>query len=152
MSSASTESHQQAAGEAWQTLFRLFFAGLGQRRFHEACDATGLAPGSLKALLQLGDKGPLSMRELADTFRCDPSYVTSLVDSLEQAGLAERQLHPTDRRVKVVAITGPGETAKAQVDKILGEPPEALLSLSTDQLHRLADLLNRVAEGEVQAE
>ena len=152
MSSENPETHQEAASEAWHTLFRLFFAGVGQRRFHEACDATGLAPGALKTLLQLGDNGPQSMRELAETFRCDPSYVTSLVDSLEQAGLAERRLHPTDRRVKVVAITGPGETAKTQVDKILGEPPEALLSLSTDQLYRLADLLNKVAEAEAPAD
>ena len=101
----------------------LVFEREGQQRFHEACDATGLAPGGLKTLLQLSPDQPIPMRDLADFFRCDPSYVTSLVDGLEAAGLAERRSHPTDRRVKMVALSRGGVEALAQVRKILGEPP-----------------------------
>ena len=96
---------EAAAGEAWQALYRLVFEREGQQRFHEACDATGLAPGGLKTLLQLSADQPIPMRDLADFFRCDPSYVTSLVDGLEAAGLAERRSHPTDRRVKMVVLS-----------------------------------------------
>src|SRR5579863_9339802 len=114
---------EAAAGEAWQALYTLVFEREGQQRFHEACDATGLAPGGLKTLLRLSPDEAVPMRDLAEYFRCDPSYVTSLVDALETAGLAERRSHPTDRRVKMVALSHAGVDAQAQARKILGEPP-----------------------------
>jgi DNA-binding MarR family transcriptional regulator len=137
-----------AAGEAWQALYRLVFEREGQQRFHEACDATGLAPGGLKTLLQLAPDQPIPMRDLADVFRCDPSYVTSLVDGLETAGLAERQSHPTDRRVKMVALSRAGVDALAQARKILGEPPASFDALSTSELQRLRTLLAKLTDAE----
>ena len=135
---------EAAAGEAWQAMYELVFEREGQERFHEACDATGLAPGGLKTLLQLVPDQPVPMRDLADRFRCDPSYVTSLVDGLEQAGLAERQSHPTDRRVKMVALSPIGVDARAQVRKILGEPPSSFAALTVDELRRLRTLLAKL--------
>ena len=133
-----------AAGEAWQALYGFVFEREGQSRFHEACDAIGLAPGGLKALLQLSADQPVPMRELAEYFRCDPSYVTSLVDGLESAGLAERRSHPTDRRVKMVALSPSGKDALAQVRKILGQPPASFSALTTPELLRLRSLLAKI--------
>lgn len=130
-----------AAEEAWQTLYQLFFEGAGQRRFHEACDATGLAPGVLKTLLKLEPEQAVSMRDLAEAFRCDPSYVTSLVDALEEAGLAERQLLPGDRRVRVVVATERGRHTQDEIRKILSQPPEAFTALSIAELQQLRELL-----------
>ena len=138
----------EAAGEAWQTMYRLVFERQGHRRFHEACDATGLAPGVLKTLLALSPDRPTPMRELSDHFRCDPSYVTSLVDGLEAAGLAERRSHPTDRRVKMVALSPSGEQALVQVHKVLGEPPASFSVLSTDELRRLRAVLAKIVDAE----
>jgi DNA-binding MarR family transcriptional regulator len=84
------------------------------------------------------------MRELAEYFRCDPSYVTSLVDGLEAAGLAERRSHPTDRRVKMVALSPSGKDALAQVRKILGQPPASFSALTTPELLRLRSLLAKI--------
>jgi DNA-binding MarR family transcriptional regulator len=137
---------ETAAGEAWRALYELVFEREGQQRFHEACDATGLAPGGLKTLLKLSPDQPIPMRELADFFRCDPSYVTSLVDGLEAAGLAERRSHPTDRRVKMVVLSRRGVEALAQVRKILGEPPASFAVLSTAELLRLRSLLAKLAD------
>ena len=137
---------ETAAGEAWRALYELVFEREGQQRFHEACDATGLAPGGLKTLLKLSPDEPIPMRELADFFRCDPSYVTSLVDSLEAAGLAERRSHPTDRRVKMVVLSRRGVDALAQARKILGEPPASFAVLSTPELVRLRTLLAKLAD------
>jgi DNA-binding MarR family transcriptional regulator len=137
---------ETAAGEAWRALYELVFEREGQQRFHEACDATGLAPGGLKTLLKLSPDQPIPMRELADSFRCDPSYVTSLVDGLEAAGLAERRSHPTDRRVKMVVLSRRGVEALAQVRKILGEPPVSFAVLSTAELLRLRSLLAKLAD------
>jgi DNA-binding MarR family transcriptional regulator len=136
---------ETAAGEAWQAMYELVFEREGHTRFHEACDVTGLTPGVLKTLLRLAPGQPTPMRDLADHFRCDPSYVTSLVDGLEAAGLAERRTHPTDRRVKMVALSPAGEQALTLVHKVLGEPPAAFAALSTDELRRLRGLLAKVA-------
>ncbi len=84
------------------------------------------------------------MRDLTDFFRCDPSSVTSLVDGLEAAGLAERRSHPTDRRVKMVALSRTGEAALAQARKILGQPPTSFAALSTPELLRLRSLLAKL--------
>jgi DNA-binding MarR family transcriptional regulator len=135
---------EAAAGDAWQALYGLVFEREGQQRFHEACDAIGLAPGGLKTLLQLSPDQPVPMRDLAEYFRCDPSYVTSLVDGLESAGLAERRSHPTDRRVKMVALSHAGVDALAQVRKILGQPPASFGVLSTPELLRLRALLAKL--------
>jgi len=139
---------ESAAGDAWQALYRLVFEREGQQRFHEACDATGLAPGGLKTLLQLSADHPIPMRDLAEFFRCDPSYVTSLVDGLEAAGLAERRSHPTDRRVKMVVLSGAGVQALTQVRKILGEPPASFSVLSTAELRKLRSLLSKLDTSE----
>lgn len=139
---------ETAAGEAWQALYQLVFEREGQQRFHEACDAIGLAPGGLKALLRLSPDEPIPMRDLAEYFRCDPSYVTSLVDGLETAGLAERRSHPTDRRVKMVALSHSGEEALAQVRKILGQPPTSFSALTTPELRRLRSLLVKLDRSE----
>ena len=40
--------------------------------------------------------------------RYDASYVTTIADQLEERGLIERQPHPTDRRVKSLALTPEG--------------------------------------------
>src|ERR1700688_96556 len=113
---------EAAAGEAWQALYRFVFERDGQHRFHEACDVIGLAPGGVKALLQLSADRAVPMRALAEWCRCDPSYVTSLVDSLESAGLAERQSHSTDRRVKMVALSPSGVEAPAPGRQIPRQP------------------------------
>jgi DNA-binding MarR family transcriptional regulator len=151
----SSDEHRQhrgdreaAAGEVWQALYRLVFEREGQRRIHEACDVVGLTPSVLKTLLQLSPDRPLPMRDLVERFRCDPSYVTSLVDGLEAAGLAERQSHPTDRRVKVVALSRTGAGALAQVRKVLGEPPASFSALTTDDLFALRALLAKVSDAD----
>ncbi len=139
---------EAAAGDAWQALYALVFEREGQQRFHEACDATGLAPGGLKTLLRLSPDQPSPMRDLAEYFRCDPSYVTSLVDGLEAAGLAERRSHPTDRRVKMVALSHAGVDALAQARKILGQPPASFSALSTPELLKLRALLGKIDRSE----
>jgi DNA-binding MarR family transcriptional regulator len=137
---------EEVAGEAWQFLYRYFFEGDAQRCFRSACEATGLSPGVLKTLLSLQGGQPTSMGELAEIFRCDPSYVTTLVDGLESEGLAERKPRPTDRRVKDVVLTDLGSQTLTQVRKVLGEPPPSLAKLSVSELRQLRDLMLKLSD------
>jgi len=137
-------SRDEVAGEAWEALFRFMVEGEGQRRFREACDHSGLAAGALKTLLQLEAGKPQPMRELAVAFHCDPSWVTSLVDSLEEAGLAERRPSASDRRVKEIVLTDRGTAAQGDLWKFLGEVPQSFSTLTMPELLQLRDVLRKL--------
>jgi DNA-binding MarR family transcriptional regulator len=135
---------QATAREAWGYIADLMFTGESQDRFLAACRAADLSPPQLKALLSMEPGQPQSMRALAATWNCDASWVTGLVDGLEERGYARRSPHPTDRRVKVVKITDLGRKAKAQALERLHEPPAALAELSTTDLRTLRDILRKL--------
>lgn len=138
----------EAGREAWRTMQRLLFDGEGHGLMHDAGKAVGGPPSLVKALLHLSSGEPLAMRDLADHWGCDASYVTSLVDGLEQNGMAERRPHPTDRRVKTVVLTARGAEAKARVLEVMSRPPSAFGALSAQEQTQLRDLLRKVAEAD----
>jgi DNA-binding MarR family transcriptional regulator len=138
-------SRRSPAHEAWECLAELWMGDENHDRFHNACAAVDISPPQLKALLSLqpGDAKP--MRAIAEMLRCDASWVTGIVDGLEERGYVERQPHKTDRRVKVVTITALGEKAKGKAMAELSEPPPALLrALTQDEQRTLRDLLRKV--------
>jgi len=59
---------------------------------------------------------PMAMKDLGKRMHCDPSFVTLLADMLEKRGLARREPHPADRRIKNLVLTEQGETLKQQVE------------------------------------
>jgi DNA-binding MarR family transcriptional regulator len=61
--------------------------------------------------------GGLPMKELGRRMRCDPSFVTSIADSLEKRGLARREPSPSDRRIKNLVLTAEGRALRDQLDK-----------------------------------
>src|SRR2546430_5181384 len=52
---------------------------------------------------------PMAMKELGQRMRCDPSFITNIVDMLEKRGLATRESDPADRRVKRSVLAPAGE-------------------------------------------
>ena len=118
---------------------------------HNVCEALGLTPGLMKALVTIQPGEAKPMKQLSERWRCDASYVTSIVDGLEERGIVERQSHPTDRRVKTVALTPEGTQLRDELLDRLHEPPAALRSLSPVQLRALRDLLGKVVAGMVES-
>ncbi|MCU1460071.1 MAG: transcriptional regulator, MarR family [Acidimicrobiales bacterium] len=135
-----------AAREAWQYVAELWFGEENHDRFHNACEAADVSPPQLKALLSMEKGQPQPMRTLAENWRCDASWVTGIVDGLEERGYAERRAHPTDRRVKVVEITALGDKAKAKALERLHEPPASVLALTAREQATLRDLLRKVRD------
>ena len=133
------------ARRAWKAVQEIQLHGEGQNRLAHACEQHDLAPSSVKALLRLSGSRPVAMRELAVAFACDASYITAVVDALEERGLARREPHPTDRRVRTVVLSDDGERVAESVLALLSEPPPAISVLSPDEQRQLADLLDRVA-------
>jgi DNA-binding MarR family transcriptional regulator len=84
------------------------------RRVVDDCMAVcGLTLARTKILVQLERRGPTRQSVLATEFGVAPHTITDIVDALERDGLVARQPDSTDRRAKLVALTGRGETALA---------------------------------------
>jgi DNA-binding MarR family transcriptional regulator len=138
----SSPQRDDLAGEAWRQLMGLMWR---QRRFFvTTASSFGLNPGSLKALLDLEVGNPASMRALAEAWHCDASNVTWLVDQLETRGLVRRQVSPTDRRVKTVALTELGLSLRAKVETHMRTAPPELLELDDADLDTLVRVLRKI--------
>lgn len=88
--------------------------------------------------------GPLRMRELADLLVCDASYITSIVDRLEEAGLALRRPSATDRRVKQIELTPKGHRVATQVTALMTDPPAEFTKLTAQERATLKAILERI--------
>ena len=138
---------EDPARAAWAIIAGLFFGDEIQERFHTACAAIGATPPALKALISLEPDEPQPMRALASSWHCDASWVTSLVDTLEERGLVERRILATDRRVKTVVITAAGLEAKAKALDVLHQPPQRIADLPRKDQQALHAALRKLAPG-----
>jgi DNA-binding MarR family transcriptional regulator len=137
------EQEIDVANDTWRRMADLFHS-----RKHEVMEiaaAHSLNPGAMNALLFLQPGEPCSMRTLADAWKCDASNVTWLVDRLEEHGLAERRPHPTDRRVRTVALTRKGTRMRLQIEAKLFEAPPILRTLDADDLAALNRIMRKLA-------
>jgi DNA-binding MarR family transcriptional regulator len=133
-----------AGREAWQCLYDLLFSHQMHERMHEICEALDLSPPLSKALMSFEPGQPKPMKGLSDQWRCDASYVTSLVDGLEERGIVERQSNPVDRRAKLIALTPEGEKVRQEFIQRLSEPPHFMSVLSAGEQRTLRDLMRKL--------
>lgn len=134
-------SSPPAAGEAWDLLAALVYPP----PFLAIAQESGLRPAAFGALRVLDE--PRTMSEIAAFLRCDNSNVTGIVDGLEARGLAERTPSPSDRRVKLIALTAAGRRLRARLMREARKPPAWLERLSPSDQRALRDLLKRATEG-----
>jgi len=132
------------AREAWGCIFGLMVSDANRRRIATICEYFGITPGQMRALATMGSGPARPMKDLAVEWHCDASYVTVLVDDLEERGWVERQANPGDRRSRVVVLTEAGEHARHELLERLGEPPGFLSALSDEELLTIRDLLRRL--------
>src|SRR5947209_10491273 len=139
-----------AAGEeAWRLLQELLMNGEMPRRMRGACEAVGGPPSIVKTLFHLTPGEPVAMRDLAEHFACDASYITELVDGLEEQGLAVRQPHPSDRRVRTVVLTDKGAAARETVQHVMWEVPAVFSALTAAEQRQLRDLARKLVDADV---
>jgi DNA-binding MarR family transcriptional regulator len=138
---------EDAAREAWERMRELTHDPQVLGRVHAVAGEAGIIPGAAKALRYLSPTEPTPMRQLAADLRCDTSYITTIVDNLEDAGVARREAHPTDRRIKVVVLTEAGRVVADRVAQIMGTPPPIFNALSVEETEALRDMLRRLSPG-----
>jgi DNA-binding MarR family transcriptional regulator len=83
----------------------------------QAIEALELTPSRTHLLWELGLRGPVTQRVLADALKVTPRAVTGLVDALVENGLVTREPHPTDRRATLVTFTPRGARLVARLKR-----------------------------------
>jgi DNA-binding MarR family transcriptional regulator len=87
---------------------------------------------------------PLAMKELGSRMRCDPSFITSIADTLERHGLAVRESDPGDRRVKRLVLTPAGVDLRERMEQQMAARMPWRAALSTAERTGLLDLLHKI--------
>jgi MarR family transcriptional regulator, organic hydroperoxide resistance regulator len=87
---------------------------------------------------------PMAMKELGKRMHCDPSFVTLVTDMLEKRGLARREPHQADRRVKNIVLTDEGLALKHQVEAEVTARMPWNKALSDDERTQLLALLRKM--------
>jgi DNA-binding MarR family transcriptional regulator len=131
--------------QTWLALRELVLERYDRRA--EVAEVLGMSYLRAKALRMLID-GPMTMRELAAELVTDASYVTVLVDDLEEWGLVIRSPHPEDRRVKTVSSTAAGRRIARRAEKITNAPPAPMARLSRADLAALKRIIGELLAAE----
>lgn len=119
---------------------------LFHREYEDAAAARSLTGAQAKVLALLR-RGPMPMRQIAQTLSCEPSNITGIVDRLESRGFVTREADQQDRRVKLVAATDSGAAASEELRESLNFAREPLAALGPDERTVLRDLLRRMLAG-----
>jgi DNA-binding MarR family transcriptional regulator len=115
----------------------------------QAIAALGLTPSRTHLLWELGNRGPVPQRVLADALKVTPRAVTGLVDALVASGLVTRESHPDDRRAALVTLTARAETLVRRLKRDHEVLAQSLFGpMSKGELDRfdgaLADIIDRL--------
>ncbi len=125
-------------------------------RLHQLCQgimAEVLAPEGLKgseygALTLLDAEPGLDQQGLAARLGIDKVSAGQLVDRLERDGLISRQLHPSDRRARVLHLTPAGLALRKRLQPAALAAQERILApLLPGERLPLIDLLTRIVDG-----
>ncbi|HYZ24048.1 MAG TPA: MarR family transcriptional regulator, partial [Rhodopila sp.] len=88
---------------------------------------------------------PMRQKDLAAALVLDGSSVVRLLDALEAAGLIERRPESTDRRAKIIAVTGRGLGIVDRVEAASREVRHATLDgVSAEDIEAAARVLEMV--------
>jgi DNA-binding MarR family transcriptional regulator len=131
------------ADQAWALLLQIGFE-LVSAHFAAAVAELDLAPSQARALHELDLERPISMRELAERLKSDPSNITGLIDRLETRGLVARRPDPADRRIKGLALTSAGAKLRERLFVRLYSAPSSVTELPARDQRVLRDVLQLV--------
>ena len=130
------------AAQAWSLVVSLVMETRCEWR-RKVTEATGLPFSRVRALRRLR-RAPRMLCELAEDLTIDAPAATVLVNDLEARGLVERQLHPEDRRAKLVSLTAEGRRVIAALNRIADPPPPVFRAMPPALLARLRHALGHV--------
>ena len=127
---------------AGQLFFRLWRAS--HIRTAEELAPVGLTPALFGLLNVLEARPGANQQEIGSAMGIDPSTMVSLIDQLEEGGLAKRRPHPGDRRAREVAISPKGRRLLERARRMASQvQDEVLRGLTSAERRQLLSLLRR---------
>jgi DNA-binding MarR family transcriptional regulator len=123
-------------------LRQLILAGEHYRQV--VADHIGLGVTETQAVSHLTMEGDLGHSELAGLLGITTSAATSLVDRLEQHGVAERYHHPSDRRRSLVRLTERGHAVVLDSHRRL---TDAFDEIPDEKIGDAVEILSALARG-----
>jgi DNA-binding MarR family transcriptional regulator len=139
---ASLSPDIEVAEFAGQLFFRLWRAS--HTRTAAALGSIGLTPALFALLNVLGARDGAIQQQLSTDMGIDPSAMVTLIDELEDAGLAQRRRRPGDRRAWEVAITPKGRRTLERARRLAAQVEDNVLGgLSPAERRQLLALLRR---------
>jgi len=94
---------------------------------------------------------PMAMKELGKRMHCDPSFVTLVADMLEKRGLARREPHPADRRIKNLVLTEDGISLKHRLETEIAARMPWNRALNDDERAQLLALIRKMLSADTGA-
>ncbi len=95
------------APHLWLVLARAY--GSVSSYVEQSIASQGLCLSDFMVLEVLLHKGPLTISTIGEKVLLASASMTSAIDRLEERALVERRSSPTDRRIRMVALTREGE-------------------------------------------
>jgi len=116
--------------------------------FHQVvADRIGLNPTDHKCADLLFMKGPMSAGELSQLTGLTTGAITGVIDRLEEAGFAQREADPNDRRRVVVRVLPKCHREVGRLFESLAAAMEELCSRYSDrELSAILDFMTRSRE------
>ena len=107
----------------------------------------GITSGQPKLLDFLAEHDGCIQRELANHCHIEPATVTSILSSMEKAGLIERRQNPNDKRILNVFLTNKGRETQKSVFRVFQDlDRQCLTGFSEEEEKALMSYLSRVYE------
>jgi DNA-binding MarR family transcriptional regulator len=132
----------ELAGRVWRLMFDYLIATSPSRQ--DALARRGLTANDARGLWSLSEQDGRPLGSLAREWGCDPSNVTFIIDRLVRAGLVSRTESPTDRRIKLISLTGKGARIRRELLAEYHTPPPGISKLSTGELEALERIMRRL--------
>ncbi|MFT8243640.1 MarR family winged helix-turn-helix transcriptional regulator [Roseomonas sp. BN140053] len=117
-------------------------ARLLRKRFEQKARGLGLTRAQWQVLAVLCRNEGLHQGALAEILELEPITLVRILDKLQAAGMIERRLHPTDRRLRLLHLT---EAAHPLLDRMreigAATREEAFAGISAAERERLVEIL-----------
>jgi DNA-binding MarR family transcriptional regulator len=114
--------------------------------FAEVLRQIDLSPPVFGVLTLIDSRPGQTQRELVAGSLIDASSMVAVLDQLEADGLAERRIHPSDRRKHAVHLTAKGKRTLGRARELAIEYADELLApLDEDERETLRLLLRKLA-------
>jgi len=115
--------------------------------FEKQEDCCGLTTAQCHTLLEIGNRGPVSLVDLAEFLGLDTSTLSRTIQGLVMLGLVNRQINEKDRRYVVISLTEQGRKVFNEIeDRYNGYIARVLDLLPADKQETILESIGAFAD------